>query len=118
MNGQERWKNRKKRRLPAVLAAIVLLAAIAAVLVWAHNDQYDQYREKNFELKRDTGYGKRVPLEEMNFNSYRKFMPAIAPAGFSPELPENVWAQTRYTDMALYDKGVFCSEDLERMLLW
>lgn len=225
MTGRERWKNRKKRRLPAALAAIILLAAIAAVLAWAHNDRYGQYRKKDFELKRDTGYSKGVPLEDMNFDSYRKFMPAMAPVGFSPEavklrlpcdvryythredaepaltlkkgtevyavavregigyiregygtaswpsyekgwryaqpfqatgeyrddslyfvrlselekvsgaflamirrggfggyaqleLPENVWAQTRYTDMALYDKGVFCSEDLERMVLW
>ena len=225
MNGRERWKNRKKRRLQVILTAIVFLAAAAMVLAWAHNDQYGQYRKKDFELKRETGYSKGVPLEEINFDLYWKFMPAMAPVGFSPEvvklqlpcdvryythredaepalvlkkgtevyavavkegvgyirggygtaswpsyekdwryaqpfqatgesgddslyfvwlselekvsraflamiqrggfgsnaqleLPKNVWAQTRYTDMALYDKGVFCSEDLERMFLW
>ena len=35
--------------------------------------------------------------------------------GFDVEFLENIWAQTRYTDMALYEKGVFCSEDLERI---
>ena len=52
----------------------------------------------------------------------RAFLTMIRRGGFGGyarlELPENVWAQTRYTDMALYDNGVFCSEDLERMFLW
>ena len=51
----------------------------------------------------------------MNFDNYWKFIPAMGPVGNSLELPENIWARTRYTDMVFHDKGVFCSEDLERM---
>ena len=218
----------RPRKLRTILAAVLLLAVTAAVLVWSYNGLYDQFRKKNFELRRTTGYSEGNPLEEINFDLFEKFMPNMAPAGFSPEavklrlpcdvryythqedaepaltlkkgtevyavsvregighiragygtaswpsyekgwryaqpfqvtaeaendamyfvrlselekvagaflrmirenrdsfgkymemleLPENIWAQTRYTDMALYDRGVFCSEDLERMFLW
>ena len=218
----------RPRKLRTILAAVLLLAVTAAVLVWSYNGLYDQFRKKNFELRRTTGYSEGTPLEEINFDLFEKFMPNMAPAGFSPEavklrlpcdvryythqedaepaltlkqgaevyavavregighiragygtaswpsyekgwryaqpfqgtaeaendamyfvrlselekvagaflrmirenrdsfgkymemleLPENIWAQTRYTDMALYDRGVFCSEDLERMFLW
>ena len=219
---------RSRRRIWAVLTAALLLVMTAVALVWSYNDLYDQFRKKDFELRRTTGYSEGTPLEEMNFELFGKFMPNMVPAGLSPEavklqlpcdvryythqedkepaltlkkgtevyalpvkegigylsggygtaswpsyekgwryaqpfqgtaeaendamyfvrlseleevsgaflkmvrqnrdkfgkymemleLPENVWAQTRYTDMALYDRGVFCSEDLERMFLW
>ena len=45
----------RPRKLRIILAAVLLLAVTAAVLVWSYNDLYDQFRKKNFELRRTTG---------------------------------------------------------------
>ena len=60
-----------------------------------------------------------VRLSELEKVS-KAFLAHIRRNGFDGyvDLPEDVWMQTRYADMALYDQGVFCSEDLERMFLW
>ena len=75
----------KPRKLRTILAAVLLLAVTAAALVWSYNDLYDQFRKKNFELRRTTGYSEGNPLEEINFDLFEKFMPNMVPAGFSPE---------------------------------
>ena len=75
----------RPRKLRIILAAVLLLVVTAAALVWSYNDLYDQFRKKNFELRRTTGYSAGTPLEEINFNLFEKFMPNMVPAGFSPE---------------------------------
>ena len=81
--------------------------------------RYAQPFQVTAEAENDAMYF--VRLSELEKVS-RAFLAMTRRGGFGSyaqlELPENVWAQTRYTDMALYDRGVFCSEDLERMFLW